>query len=135
MRPRETPATDPVSVREVSRKLLAPKGPRASRCRSSTCGAAPWIQFHEPRLDQPRTNLDGEIDRIPLADDDPLRGYGIDHLEVRRSLADPTRRDDGPDRELPATFLNEVTHWWDASQIYGSDWETQHACARTSAAG
>ncbi len=33
-----------------------------------------------------------------------------------------------PTREKPAdtSFINEVTHWWDGSQIYGSDQETQN---------
>ena len=126
VRPRENPATDPVSVREVSRKLLAPKGSRTEMPFLNLWGGA-WIQFQNHDWISHGTNLDGEVDRIPLADDDPLRTHGIDHLEVRRSLADPTRRDDGADHDMPVTFLNEVTHWWDASQVYGSDWETQHA--------
>ncbi|HET6938994.1 MAG TPA: peroxidase family protein [Nocardioides sp.] len=126
VRPSEEPATDPVSVREVSRKLLAAKGPRVEMPFFNLWGGA-WIQFQNHDWISHGTNLDGEIDRIPLEEDDPLRVHGIDHLEVRRSLPDPTRRDDGSDREMPVTFLNEVTHWWDASQIYGSDWDTQHS--------
>jgi hypothetical protein len=26
--------------------------------------------------------------------------------------------------EAPISFVNEVTHWWDGSQIYGSDQQT-----------
>ena len=124
VRPRENPATNPVSVREVSRKLLASSGPRVEMPFFNLWGGA-WIQFQNHDWISHGTNLDGDIDRIPLSDDDPLRAFGVDHLEVRRSMADPTRRDDGPDRDMPVTFLNEVTHWWDGSQIYGSDWETQ----------
>ena len=48
----------------------------------------------------------------------------------------PTRRDaTTADRDLPPTFLNEVTHWWDGSQIYGSDWDTQHAAALSDVGG
>ena len=33
----------------------------------------------------------------------------------------------GPaDEGRPATFRNVVTHWWDGSQLYGSDLKTQH---------
>ncbi len=39
-------------------------------------------------------------------------------------MPDPTTREE---EGLPSTFLNEVTHWWDGSQIYGSDWDTQHS--------
>lgn len=27
-------------------------------------------------------------------------------------------------KDSPATFQNDVTHWWDGSQLYGSDVET-----------
>jgi hypothetical protein len=37
------------------------------------------------------------------------------------------------DERRPATYRNAVTHWWDGSQIYGSDLPTQH-CARSSPA-
>ena len=32
-----------------------------------------------------------------------------------------TRRDPSADRSGPATFVTDDTHWWDGSQIYGSD--------------
>ncbi len=88
IRPRENPATNPVSVREVSRKLLAPKGPRVEMPFLNLWGGA-WIQFQNHDWISHGTNLDGEVDRIPLAEDDPLREHGIDHLEIQRSLARP----------------------------------------------
>ena len=42
---------------------------------------------------------------------------------VGRTQPDPTRQATG--EETPVTFINEVTHWWDGSQIYGSDQATQ----------
>ena len=42
-------------------------------------------------------------------------------LTVEKTIKDPSRTDDNT---RPATFVNEVTHWWDASQLYGSDQET-----------
>ena len=42
---------------------------------------------------------------------------------VGRTQPDPTRRES--DEDTPVTFINEVTHWWDGSQIYGSDQATQ----------
>ena len=27
-------------------------------------------------------------------------------------------------KDTPATFQNDVTHWWDGSQLYGSDEQT-----------
>jgi hypothetical protein len=124
VRRRENPATNPVSVREVSRKLLAAKGPRLEFPYLNLWGAA-WIQFQNHDWISHGTNHATHIDQIPLADDDPLRQRGIDHIEIRASMPDPTRHPE--DEGLPDTFLNEVTHWWDGSQLYGSDWDTQHS--------
>jgi hypothetical protein len=44
-------------------------------------------------------------------------------MRIGRTPADPTRGD-GP-AAGPPTFINHVTHWWDASQLYGSDLLTQ----------
>jgi len=123
-RPRENPATSPVSVRELSRGLLAPKGPRAE-VPFLNLWAAAWIQFMIHDWVSHGTPDGDRVDRIPLAEDDPLRRYGIDHLTVPASPPDPTRSEADGDR--PPTRLNEVTHWWDASQIYGSDPATQRA--------
>ena len=41
-----------------------------------------------------------------------------------------TRRDRTPTgRTLPPTYVNTVTHWWDGSQIYGSDGGAQPQAA------
>ena len=41
-----------------------------------------------------------------------------------------TRRDPHADTDVPRTFVNTETHWWDASQIYGSTQEFQDAVRR-----
>jgi len=75
-----------------------------------------WINHGEPLLD--------EVYEIPLAEDDPARTkYAQSSMLVGKTQRDPTRRDN---EETPTTFINEVTHWWDGSQIYGSDQETQN---------
>lgn len=116
------PATDPVSVRELSRRLLTAKGERKT-VPFLNLWAAAWIQFQNSGWVSHGSNDSTRTAQIPLAEDDPLRSYGIDHLNIHPSDADPTRRPE--DEGLPPTFLNEVTHWWDGSQLYGSDWETQ----------
>ena len=122
IQPPEDPATDPVSVRELSRRLLTCTGERRT-IPFLNLWAAAWIQFQNADWLSHGSNDSSRTARIPLAEDDPLRAYGFDHLTIHPSDPDPTRRpeDDG----LPPTFLNEVTHWWDGSQLYGSDWETQ----------
>jgi hypothetical protein len=57
---------------------------------------------------------------IELAEDDPLRErYGVRTLRMPRTPPNPIPG------AAPLTFLSEVTHWWDASHIYGSDQATQ----------
>jgi hypothetical protein len=125
VRPRENPATNPVSVRELSRALLAPKGPRAEVPYLNLWAGA-WIQFMVHDWVSHGTPDATRIDHIPLAPDDPIRlRYGLEALAVPATPRDPTTGDRDGDR--PPTTLNEVTHWWDASQLYGSDADTQRA--------
>ena len=37
-------------------------------------------------------------------------------MQIPRTRTDPTADPDGP-----ATFVTDDSHWWDGSQIYGSD--------------
>ncbi len=80
--------------------------------------AAAWIQFqvhdwtnhgkNEHRDDVPPYELaKGEGD--PWPEQGPIT--------VLKSKRDPTY---DPDSGLPPTYQNHVTHWWDASQVYGS---------------
>src|SRR5215213_2774649 len=43
-------------------------------------------------------------------------------MQILRTPGDPTRQ---PDDTSPPTHLNTQSHWWDGSQIYGSDAGTQ----------
>ncbi|GET38482.1 peroxidase family protein [Microseira wollei] len=81
--------------------------------------AASWIQFQTHDWFTHGNNQPDNKVEIPVEEDDPWRQeYG--KMEVKKTLADPTRHDNSN----PPTFINEVTHWWDASQIYGSNQET-----------
>jgi hypothetical protein len=85
--------------------------------------AASWIQFMVHDWVSHRITPDGGVFEIPLPPDHPARRlYRQSKLFVRKTAPDPTRssRDEG----LPPTFINEVTSWWDGSQIYGSDYAT-----------
>ena len=73
--------------------------------------AAAWIQFevhdwfsHGTVQPQPWV--------VPLHDDDP---WPQRPMRVQRTAPDPH-----PDPTGPATFTTEDSHWWDASQIYGT---------------
>jgi Animal haem peroxidase len=115
------------SPRQVSSDLLArtafvPAGPL-------NVLAAAWIQFmvhdwfsHGPT---PAPGATPEVE-IPLDDHDPWkRAHGS--MRVPLTPADPTQAPCA--HGLGPSFLNTVTHWWDASQLYGSDHATL-ACVR-----
>ncbi|MGG7569520.1 peroxidase family protein [Streptomyces sirii] len=105
------------SPREVSRALLTRR--EFIPAVSVNTLAASWLQFmirdwfsHGPgTMEQPW--------RIELLPDDP---WPDPPMLVARTLRDPTRPDDDT---RPPTFINENSHWWDASQLYGNDLEMQ----------
>lgn len=78
--------------------------------------AASWIQFmvHDWVEHGPNT-ADNPI-QVPLPAGD---SFGSGSLSVRRTQPDPTRS--AAEAGKPATYRNHNTHWWDGSQLYGSD--------------
>jgi hypothetical protein len=106
----EDPATllEP-NPRLISRRLLT----RDQFLPATTLNvlAAAWIQFevhdwvsHGFADEHPWT--------LALQDDDP---WPQRVMAIKRTAADPT-----PDGWGPPTFVTQDSHWWDASQIYGS---------------
>jgi Animal haem peroxidase len=88
--------------------------------------AASWIQFMNHDWINHGDVQANEFITVSLPDDDPARGrYLQTELKIGATQADPTRKDPGD--PAAASFINEVTHWWDGSQIYGSDLATQKA--------
>ena len=108
--------------RELSRIFLA-RGEEIKEVPFLNLLAASWINFQNHDWVHHGEPLINELHEIPLAEDDPARKkHWQTKMLVGKTQADPTRM---PDRErTPVTFINEVTHWWDGSQIYGSDQET-----------
>lgn len=87
--------------------------------------SASWIQFmNADWINHGEIHHDRAI-HVPLPPDDPARErYWQTHMFVGTSQEDPTRT---PGVEVAsASAINEVTHWWDGSQLYGSDLATQH---------
>lgn len=109
------------SPREVSRLILAPQPNRARQeVPFLNLFAIAWIQAQVHDWVSHRPSPVPGTKNLRLEDDDPLRErYGIGALHVPLSATNPTRD------ARPLTYLNEVTHWWDASHIYGSDQDTQ----------
>jgi len=104
--------------RTVSRELLT----RENFIPAATLNilAAAWIQFMiRDWLSHGKSPKENPW-QVPLADDDP---WPERPMRILRTREDPTRT---PEEEgLPPTHINVDTHWWDGSQIYGSDKETQ----------
>ncbi len=108
--------------REISRALLTRTGPM-KEVPFLNLLAASWIQFQTHDWVSHGETVFGRPHEIPLAEDDPARTrYRQTKMLVGGTQPDPTRANGG--EETPITFINEVTHWWDGSQIYGSDQRT-----------
>jgi hypothetical protein len=100
--------------REISPRLLA----RTSFKPASILNylAAAWIQFETHDWFFHGNPPAGDEFRIDVQSGDP---WGPGPMLIRRTQPDPTRKpNDGP---WPPTYVNAESHWWDASQVYGSD--------------
>ncbi len=107
--------------RELSRIFLT-RGKEMKEVPFLNMLAVAWIQFQTHDWVSHGEILQNELFEIPLAADDPARiKYQQTKMFVGKTQPDPTRKVNEP---AEISFINEVTHWWDASQIYGSDVET-----------
>ena len=108
--------------REISRYLLTREG-EMKEVPFLNLLAASWIQFQNHDWINHGENILNELIEIQLAPDDPARKkFRQKSILVPRTQPDPTRREKG--EPAAVSFINEVTHWWDGSQIYGSNQET-----------
>ena len=67
-----------------------------------------------PRLVQPRPNEEASPWLVELEPDDD---WYERPMRIPRTRVDPSHADDGS----PPTYVTADSHWWDASQIYGSE--------------
>jgi hypothetical protein len=128
--------TDPTKTpAETGSRLLSPNPRTVSRVLLTrkdgfkpvpflNLSAASWIQFMNHDWVSYGEASNAEPYRIPLAEDDPARRtLHQTHMLVRPTQEDPTRKQG----QIAPTHINEVTSWWDGSQIYGSDAKTIEA--------
>ncbi len=80
--------------------------------------AAAWIQFMVRDWFSHGKSPKENPWQIELGDDDPWPEHP---MKILRVPSDPTRP--ANTSNLPPTYINTETHWWDASQIYGSSKE------------
>ncbi|MBD3658285.1 peroxidase family protein [Marinobacter sp.] len=101
--------------REVSNVLMA-RGDEFQPATIVNFIAAAWIQFMVHDWFDHGPNAEGNPIEFALPDGDPL---GSGTMSVRRTQPDASRTP--TETSLPVTYQNTNTHWWDGSQLYGSD--------------
>jgi hypothetical protein len=107
--------------REVSRKVL--RRGRFQPVPFLNMLAAAWVQFEVHDWFSHGDNSSTAYYSVPLAADDELRRFGFAELKVQATTGDSSRNP-VENALLPPSYKNEVTHWWDGSQLYGSDLAT-----------
>lgn len=90
--------------------------------------SAAWVQFMVHDWFDHGTPVTENKIKIPLQSNDSLYSR-MKVMKVLRTKPDSCREDTDP-----PIYQNEVTHWWDGSQLYGSDIET-HKRVRSFAGG
>ena len=106
------------SPREISRALMTRKEFIAAT--SVNALASAWLQFMIRDWFSHGSSPKDNPWQIELASDDT---WPDRPMTIMRVMSDPTRPD--ADTATPPTFINTSTHWWDASQIYGTTQEYQ----------
>ncbi|HZA24649.1 MAG TPA: peroxidase family protein, partial [Dehalococcoidia bacterium] len=114
--PEKKPDLMEPSPREVSRQLLAREQFIPASSLNLIAGA--WLQFMVHDWFSHGKNDKNNHIRISLKTDDPWP-HG-DPMTFLGTTKDPTRPLDSYE-DYPPTFLNAETHWWDGSQLYGTD--------------
>jgi hypothetical protein len=99
------------SPRRVSRELLTRDRFIPATTLNLLAGA--WIQFEVHDWFSHGDNVAENPWKVPLDEGDQ---WPHDPMEIQRTRPDPSADPSGP-----PTFVTADTHWWDGSQIYGSD--------------
>jgi Animal haem peroxidase len=106
------------SPRTVSRELMTRREFLPATTLNVLAGA--WLQFMiRDWFSHGKSETENPW-RVELAEDDPWTQERP--MRIMRTRKDPTH---SPEDSSPPTYLNTETHWWDGSQLYGSNAETQ----------
>ena len=120
--PEKEPSLLEPSPRLISRRLMT----RHEFIPATTLNllAAAWIQFMTHDWFNHGTNPEDRPIEIGLdGPNDPWPQKP--KMRIRRTRPDPTRDATHPENaKYPPTYRNKISHWWDASSIYGCDDDT-----------
>src|SRR3954451_7434800 len=100
------------SPREVSRRLLTRTAFQPAE--SVNTLAAAWLQF---MIRDWFSHGEGDTSRLVEIPLEPGDTWWQDPMQIPRIHADRTRP---ADARGPVTTINELTHWWDGSSLYGT---------------
>ena len=110
--------------RLVSTALLA-RGPEMIPAATLNVIAGAWLQFQTRDWFSHGTDPHRPF-AVPRPDGDT---WPADPILLPRTARDPHAPEPAV-QDLPGTFVNTETHWWDASQVYGITPEFQRAIRR-----
>ena len=116
--PKPEPGLQEPSPRLVSRELLT-RDPFVPATSVNALVAA-WLQFMIRDWFSHGRGDGSQTWTVRLEDDDP---WPVKPMVIPKVPADPTRPPGGDD--FAPTYVNTESHWWDASQLYGSSLEQQ----------
>ena len=110
--PESAPQLLEPNPRVVSRELLTRDEFKPATIVNVLAGA--WLQFEVHDWFSHGKNVPEEPFELDLADDDP---WPDRPMRIERTRSDPAPDANGG----PPTYVTADSHWWDGSQIYGSD--------------
>ncbi|KAJ3284067.1 hypothetical protein HDU79_008517 [Rhizoclosmatium sp. JEL0117] len=104
--------------RTLAHNLLARKNGKTTYAPQQNLIAAAWIQFqtHDwfQHMNSPQS---GDTINVPVLIGDPMwKAFGANVLSITKTLQDTTGS-----KKVPLAYQNNQTHWWDLSQVYGTD--------------
>jgi hypothetical protein len=111
--PEDPPAILEPNPRVVSRELLTRERFLPASTLNLLAGA--WLQFEVHDWFSHGKNEEDRPWELELGDDDPWHERP---MRIARTRRDPTS---DADPSTPPTYVTADSHWWDASQIYGSE--------------
>ncbi|WP_451997368.1 peroxidase family protein [Azospirillum argentinense] len=106
-----TPSPRLISARLLARRTFMP-APTLNLL------AAAWIQFQTHDWFNHGDNEVNNPFEIALEDGDDWHERP---MKIQRTRCDTTRTEEEDRANLPPTYLNTVSHWWDGSAVYGSE--------------